>query len=152
MYREVTDKATWLKYWNEEHTFPQWFIEANDVWTADKDSFLTFCRNCWGIFEIDGQCLVYVEKTGEIHVAVLREVDIDAVQTGLIALRNYLLNTFTMLFGWIVRQNKGMQRVAKIIGMNFYGIKMFHGVFHERVIEWHCYSMLKTDVFAIENP
>jgi RimJ/RimL family protein N-acetyltransferase len=155
LFREVTDTATLLKYWDAEHQFPQWFVEANDVWIMTEELFLGFCQQCWKIYEVDGQALVYVEKIGdnaEIHVSVLRGIDVQTILPSLIELRNEVLKHCEMLFGWMVRQNKGMQRVAEAIGMKFYGLKMFHGAFHGRVIEWRCYSMLKTDIFIIENP
>lgn len=155
MYKEVTDEATWLKYWDAEHQFPQWFIEANDVWIMTEESFLGFCRQCWKIYEVDGQALIYIEKIGdnaEIHVAVLRGADVKTISPSLIELRQEVLKAFEMLFGWIVRQNRGMQRIAEAIGMKFYGLRMYHGHFHGQVIEWHCYSMSKADIFVIENP
>ena len=148
MYKEA-DKQTWLKYWHAEQSFPQWFKSANDVWTMTEDEFIGFCEQCWKIYELDNTALIYVEKIGEhanIHCSILRDADVDVLVASLVDVRIELLKQFKMVFGFVVRQNKGLRRICEKMGMKQNGVKMLHGEFHGKVIEWLCYV-----IFPIEN-
>ena len=142
MHHETKDKDTLLKYWKDDHEAPLWFREDNDTWHLTEDVFLGFCEQCWKIFEIDGHALLYVEKIGEnanIHFSLLRgtPVPMDDLQE----LKAYLLSEFNMVFGWITKHNRGLMKVCEQLGLNDYGVRMYHGENRGKVTEWRCYSV-----------
>lgn len=145
----------WLKYWDAEHQFPKWFVDAHNVWLISLEDYLDFCRQCWKVYEIAGCGLLFVEKVesgAEIHLSIVRGADIMELTKGFIEVRRELLDSFDMIFGWVLRQNRGLQRICQQLGMEFYGVKMLHGSSHGKVLEWRCYSMRRGDFFlSIDN-
>ncbi len=104
----------------------------------DKKDELAFCEQCHSIYEVDNT-LVYVEHSGEIHFSVRGEVDVPE----LIALKFELLKEFPYFFGWILKQNRGMRRVAEQIGFEYDGLRMLKGQSKNRPLEWMCYTVKK---------
>lgn len=127
-------------YWQVEQQSPRWFQESSGAW--ERKDELSFCAKCHSIYEIQGKALVYIEKVGhnaEIHFSIKEKIEI----SDLVALKFELLREFDVLFGWILRQNRGMRKVAEQIGFRYDGLRMFYGSSHGKVLEWYCYTVAK---------
>lgn len=138
-----------LKYWEAEQQSPRWLRESNDVWRISQEDYLEFCGQCWKIYDLD-DAMLYVERFGdraEIHINALPEVNIENLVQRLIDIRKELFRDVAVVFGWVLRQNKGVQRICRQLGMEFYGVTMLHGESHGRVLEWRCYSVDRSEFF-----
>ena len=121
-------------YWQVEQNAPRWFKDSSSVW--EKKDELDFCEKCHSIYEV-GNTLVYIEDSGEIHFSAKGEADVQS----LIILKDDLLQEFDFLFGWILKQNRGMRKVAEQIGFEYDGLRMLKGSSNGRVLEWYCYKI-----------
>lgn len=142
MYREVTIKDGLLKYWEAEQTAPLWFREDMEEKNLTKDIFLGFCEQCWKIFEMNGDSLLYVEKIGNnanIHFSLMRKAQVP--MDDLKVLKTLLLSQFDMVFGWVAKHNRGLRKVCEDLGLRDYGLRMYQGENRGRVTEWRCYSI-----------
>lgn len=136
MFRETNDESILLKFWQDEQNYPRWYRDCNNAWTRTWREHLEFCRDCCGIYS-DGNALVFVERTGNVHLSIMRGQSIDF--TGLCALRDDLLRQFQSLFGWANGRNSGLKAVLNKIGMYDSGIKMYKGSSHGQVLTWRLY-------------
>ena len=129
-----TRSAILESYWQVEQNAPRWFKDSSSVW--EKKDELDFCEKCHSIYEV-GNTLVYIEDSGEIHFSAKGDVDVQS----LITLKDDLLQEFDFLFGWILKQNRGMRKVAEQIGFEYDGLRMLKGSSNGRVLEWYCYKI-----------
>ncbi len=139
-----------LKYWQDEKEYPKWFRDANETWHQSDEEFLEFCNKC-RIYEFGG-CALYVEPFGDranLHFSVIRGSEVDTSE--LFRIKTELLKEFKLIFGWILRQNRGVQKIAKELGMNYHGVQMFHGSSHGKVLEWWCFSLARTESFIVPD-
>ena len=133
-----------LKWWKIEQGSPRWFKDANSLWCEDEQGFIQFCASCYRIYDL-GNIIIYVQKDRElanVHIGATRSAAIDLTQ--LVVIRNELLQEFAGIYGWLVKQNRGMKCIAEQIGMKHYGVKMLLGESHGKVLEWECFSVNKS--------
>ncbi len=136
------DRDIILAYHEVEQNAPQWFRDGSDVW--QKDDLLEWCKRHHKIYEIENKALLYVEPTGEVHFSVKRgENGLDLIPA-LLEIRAELFKEFDTLYGWMLKQNRGLKKICESVGFKYEGFRVFHGVVKNRVAEWHCHSMEKS--------
>jgi len=139
MFQETQDESLLLKFWEDEQTYPQWYRDSTNAWTPTWDEHLSFCKSCWRIYANENS-LVMVEKSGNVHLALRRGIELDDKRIdGLIALRNELFTTFPQLHGWVNDRNWGLKRVFVELGFQESGFMMVKGESHDKVLQWDCF-------------
>ena len=134
------NKDRLLQYWWDERQMPRWFTESNGMGLHTDEDFLDFCSKMKVIYEV-GDCAVYVEESGNMHLSKLRGAKID-VET-VYALRDELLD-IPCLFAWVCGRNWGLKRLLKAWGFTFDGLVMRYGSSHGKVLKWECYKLVAT--------
>ena len=139
------NKKTLLKFWQAEQAFPRWFKASGQTWrNADTpELFLEWCADN-RVYAIKNEGLIYVENTGEVNFSMFRGADVDEMVDSFIDLREELFKEFNTIFCWVLRQNRKLQQIVESVGLRFTGLKMLHGESHGKVLEWHCYSLRKS--------
>lgn len=128
-----------LKFWQAEQDTPEWYRASTELWRTTKDEFLALCEK--SEIYIIGECLVFVEPSGELHFSVLKGAKIDVEPFW--ELREQLFTRYSFLFGWVLSKNRGVRKLCESAGLRFTGLKMFYGGFRGRLLEWHCYGIKK---------
>jgi len=129
-----------LKWWKIEQDSPKWFKDANSLWRENEQDFIAFCAQSHKIYDL-GEVIVYVQGLGdkaEIHFGAVPKAKVDISK--LIDIRDELFTEFDMIFGWLLKQNRGMKAIAEQVGMKYQGVQMFHGESRGKVLIWHCHS------------
>ena len=133
-----------LTFWHDEQNAPRWLVDSLGSRAISEQEFLSFCENCWNIYDL-GNALLYVERRGEdiceIHFSILRgsEINMDALKIT----KCELLQHFNKIFGWVHSRNKGLQQVCEALGLRFNGVKLLEG--GEKVITWKCFMLDSRD-------
>ena len=137
------------KFWlDERDNKPRWFQDGSQAWGCSWEDFRDFYRQCERVYHLDG-VLIYVERienNANLHISVLRGATIDIEK--LIEIREELLKDYHLLFAWVGKHNRGLKKIVEQCGMQYYGLQMFHGESHGRVLEWRCYSINKIDMIT----
>jgi len=155
MYREIRDDDVLQRFWQDEReNMPRWIGDGTDARCIDRDGFIEFCHRMWKIYLINDEGLLYIEKhgdIGEIHFSLLRNADAVKMIPDFIDIRNKTLGQVDMICGWTVRQNKGLQRILNACGFNYYGLQMFYGESHGKVLEWRCFSINRRQLYVAKD-
>jgi hypothetical protein len=142
MIKVVEDNQTLLRYWEAEQKMPRWYLDTTRVKSISKQAFLEFCEKCH-IYEINDNALLYCESPQEgvcnIHFSLMRGSEISVED--LVQIKRELLQKNWLIFGWVARQNRGLQQLCRDLGLSYSGVQMMDGVSHGRVIQWLCYSI-----------
>ncbi len=137
----------YLKYWNIEQKSPRWFRTSNGLWRESESDFIEFCDQLHRVYDL-GEVIVYVQKvsdiSAEIHFGAERNAKVDV--TRLLETRDEILQDFDMIFGWLLKQNRGMKKIADQVGMTYQGVKMLNGSYKDKILEWHCHSLDKSSL------
>jgi hypothetical protein len=147
-HRKISDLS---RYWRAEQNAPKWFKDSNETWRQSESEFLSFCDKC-KVYEI-GNALLIIEDFGEraeIHFCVDGNLP-DGLVNELKNIKAELLRQHSFIFGWVVRQNRGIKAIAAQLGLRFHGFKMHHGISHGKVLEWHCYSLHWSESFVVAD-
>lgn len=134
-----------LKWWQIEQNSPKWFKDANSLWGETWDDFNKFCQGCDRIYDL-GDVIIYVQKdqdSANIHIGAVRHARIDI--KALCIIRDKLLIEFQVVYGWVLRHNRGIAKLANAVGMTFNGVRMFRGESRGRLLEWRCHAMSKNN-------
>ena len=152
MINIVTNNSVLLQYWHHEQTFPRWYKDSTALKSITRKAFLEFCAKCWRIYEINDTALLYCETLQKdivnIHFSLVRGTDVST--DALKSIRKDLLGEFKTIYGWVLRQNRGLKKICRELGLEANGVKMIEGTSHNKPLVWECY-MLKRK-YIIKNP
>ncbi len=120
---------------------PRHFCDGASSKITSWDDFKAFCDRCERIYDVDGKGLIYVENVegkGQLHFSKLRGADVDIASIK--DVHDDICKYYKIIFGWIYRRNKGLQRIVEQCGLKFTGLEMRHKISHGKIMIWDCYA------------
>ncbi len=148
MYRIVEDEQVFTRFWEAEREFPRHWTESNNVWGTTLEDYIGFCDDCFRVYLVDDNALLFAQKVAEginIHLSLIRGTDPMAMIEDFIKIRGELLTVCQLIFGWVYARNRGLKSVLKAVGFKDYGVRMYTGTDH-KVFEWQLFSATRDSV------
>lgn len=144
-----------MKFWEAERRAPRWLRQSNetDKYTAEEN--VEWAKQHKVYFLADGRAALFAAPSGEIHFSILADASLENLTVELEEVKADLLTSgVKVIFGWVLRQNRGLRSVCEQLGMRFSGLRRFKSFSHGRVCEWYCYQLFPTQEIVappIEN-
>lgn len=142
----VAEALGWLS------DFPKFMQDADKAWgRASVDEYLKMMKEDpqadFGVFEngklVAEICIALIRPNEyNSHLMMKRGANIDAV---IIAAASVIkgLKEKGMVAGysWVLKQNRGLQRILELIGMRRDGLRQIKGQSHNQPLEWLRYAI-----------
>lgn len=132
------------KFWlSEKNDFPRWWTDATNAKKVTWEEFRDFYNRMWKVYELE-DALVFFEKVGNnanVHFSLIRggKIELDRLRE----IRDEVLCSVRMIFGWVSRRNRGLRKMLESLGFQWDGLTMYHGESHGKVQEYLCYTYVR---------
>lgn len=136
--------------WNWRNSAPQWFRDSLDIFKESWEEFLVAVPDelHYGIF-VDEKPTAVVRlieaypAVYNIHLSAKRKTDFNIILDYGLRLRNFLFeNEVKGMYGWIVKENRGVCHLYEQLGFTDTGIRCYKGMIGNRLGEFRHYAII----------
>jgi hypothetical protein len=146
-WREIQNNETdLLKEANSfERKFPVFYRDSSNTWTATEADALKFYQHCQALFGLFDRNkivgLIYsqaiTDTVTDVHMDMERGTDLAAVIPCIAEIRDRRwADGITLVMAWVLKRNRGVQRMLQAIGFRFSGLEMKAGSSHGSTLKW----------------